>query len=179
MAAARKIEPKSGVELISEVARQAFTAADGDVKLAAEAMEQKVRKDRALRDALTDPLLAGACWAAVSQQMRMQRRTIWNAPIVANEPKPQAPAVREHIDRVVHLATGTLSMFPLPGGKRLAEATREEIVAGAEFYSQRAADAGHKARWLQLVAQSVPSGKTAGDVLTDERLAELQTEARS
>jgi len=36
-----------------------------------------------------------------------------------------------------------------------------------------------KARWLRLVLQSVPEGKTAGDVLTDERLRELQREAQA
>jgi hypothetical protein len=175
MAVTLKNAQKSGAELVAEAARRALEDADGDVRTAAEMLERAVRMESPLRDALTDPLISGACWQAVSQQHRERRRQIWNTP----KPVPVATAKQtaEQSARVVQLAAGTLSMFPLPGGKRLSEATRSEVVAASDFYAQRASDAGHKARWLQLVAQSIPDGKKAGDVLTDERLAELQTEA--
>jgi hypothetical protein len=38
---------------------------------------------------------------------------------------------------------------------------------------------GAKARWLRLVAQSLPEGKKASDVLSDQRLRELQSEAQN
>lgn len=176
MAAAQRKTQKTGAELVAEAARRALEDADGDVRTAAEMLERAVRMESPLRDALTDPLISGACWQAVSQQHRERRRQVWNSP----KPVPTATAKQtaEQTARVVQLAAGTLSMFPLPGGKRLAEATRSEVVAAADFYAQRSTDAGHKARWLQLVAQSIPDGKTAGDVLTDERLAELQAEVR-
>lgn len=174
MGALRKIE-KTGAELVAEAARSALEDADGDVRTAAEMLERAVRAKSPLRDALTDPLISGACWQAVSQQHRERRRQIWNAP-KAMAIAPVKSGGAQDKARVVQLAVGTLSMFPLPGGKRLADATRAEIVAAADFYAQRAQDAGHKARWLQLVAQSIPDGKIAGDVLTDERLAELQQE---
>lgn len=179
MAAARKKETKTGAELVSEAARRAYDDANGDVQEAARMLEHAARSNSPLRDALVEPLIAGACWDAVRGQVRFKRAAIWHAPNVASGPAAKSEAVQAQTDRVVHLATGTLRMFPLPGGKRLGEATRQEIAEAAGFYERQAGDMAHKARWLQLVAQSVPAGKTAGDVLTDERLAELQTEARA
>ena len=48
----------------------------------------------------------------------------------------------------------------------------------AGFYEAQSADMAHKARWLRLVAQAVTGRKKAGAVLSEERLRELQDEAR-
>lgn len=177
MAAARKADGKTGPELVAEAARRAYDDASGDVREAARMLEQAVRMKSPLREALTEPLLAGACWDAIRKQVQETRRNIWNPGHRPLKPVPASPVSKEQASRVVHLATGTLKMFPLPGGKRLGEATREEIAAAADFYARQAGDMAHKARWLQLVGQSIPAGKTAGECLTDERLAELQKEA--
>ncbi|WP_312595489.1 hypothetical protein [Brevundimonas sp.] len=176
MAAAAKKTDITGAELVNDAARRALADAGGDVREAARMLEIAARSTLPLRDALTDALVAGACWDAVNGQVRKERQRIWSAPrAVEAAPNRQS---QEQASRVVHLASGTLKMFPLPGGKRLGEATRSEIAAAAGFYERQAGDMAHKARWLQLVAQSVPEGKTAGQALTDERLAELQAEVR-
>jgi hypothetical protein len=77
---------------------------------------------------------------------------------------------------VVALATGwtaALLDMPLANGVALREATREQVVAQADRYRATATDAGHKFRWLVLIAQAVPPGKVVGDVMDDERAAEL------
>lgn len=158
---------------IADVARKALEDAGGNVDKATEMFEAAVRQSRALRDQLTEPLIAEACRAAVRKEVREERRTVWVVPTA----KPAQVDVKAQADRVVQLAAGTLAMFPLPGGKRLGEATREEISTAAEFYGRQAADMGAKARWLRLIAQSVPDGKKVGDVLSDARLRELQQEA--
>lgn len=170
MAATRKAE----VDIVAEAARRALDDANGDTVRAARMLETAVRAQSPLREALTEHLIGSACWAAIQTQTRVQRRAIWIAP--RTEGTPRATSVD---DRVVHLASGTLLMFPLPGGKRLADAKREEIAAAAEFYGRQASDMGAKARWLRLIAQSLPDGKVVGEVLTDERLRELQDEARA
>ena len=170
MAASAKVQDR---DLVAEAAKAALSAANGDVREATRAMENAVRSNRKLRDELTDPLLSNACYTAVSAQCRVERRKVWTPPaekLVANR------TTGSH--RVVQLAAGTLLMFPLPGGKKLGEATREEIAEAAQFYDAQATDMSVKARWLRLVAQSVPGNKTAGDVLTDKRLRELQEAAR-
>lgn len=169
MAAARK---QSAIT-ISDVARKALDDANGNVDEAAKMFEVAVRQSMALRDQLTEPLIAEACRAAVRKEVREERRTVWVVPTA----KPAQVDVKAQADRVVQLAAGTLAMFPLPGGQRLGEATREEISTAAEFYGRQAADMGVKARWLRLIAQSVPDGRKVGDVLSDARLRELQMEA--
>lgn len=160
----------TGRDLVADAAKQAFDEADGDVRAATAAMERKVLGDRVLRDALTAPLIQAACYEAVTAQCRALRRRVWIA--------PRHETSTPESGRVVALATGTLAMFPLPGGKRLGEATRDEISAAADFYARQAGDMAFKARWLRLVAQSLTGTKKVKDALSDERLHELQEAAR-
>lgn len=171
MSAARK---PADLDPISDAARAAYEANGGDLKKAVAAFEASVRGNRALRDALLEPLLADACYQAVARIIRTERRQVWSPPA---EKLVKSKVTGSH--RVVQLAAGTLLMFPLPGGKKLGEATREEISAAATFYEAQATDMGVKAKWLRLVAQSVPGEKKAGDVLNDRRLRELQEAARA
>lgn len=176
---ARAQKMPANFDAVADAARTAMEAAKGDVAQAAAAMERAVRSDPKLRDALTDPLIAGACMDAVRRVVHEVRRTIWSGP---SEPvivsKAPVVDVAEQSARVAQLAAGTLMMFPLPGGKRLAEATREDVSKAAGFYDSQSRDMGVKARWLFLIAQSVPAGKTVAEALTDKRLRELQTEAQ-
>lgn len=165
---------KTKNDAISEAAKLALNHAKGDVQKATKAFEQTVRNNRALRDQLLEPLIASACYDAIRKVSITDRRSVWKAPaekLVAGKVTGSA--------RVVQLAAGNLLMFPLPGGKKLGDATRKEITAAASFYSNQAGDMSHKARWLQLIAQSVPGNKTVNEVLTDKRLRELQREAKN
>jgi len=171
MSAIRK--PKHDRDVIAEAAKAAYDNAGGDLKKSVVGLEAMVRKDRGLRDALTEPLIAQACYDAVRRACHTDRKSVWKEPterLVKGRTTGSA--------RVVHLAAGNLMMFPLPGGKKLGEATRGEIGEAATFYEKQAGDMTVKARWLRLVAQSIPSGKTARDALTDKRLRELQVEAK-
>jgi hypothetical protein len=171
MTAAQKKEP----DYVAEAARRALDDAKGDVREATRMLETAVHQSRKLRDLLTEPLISNACYDAVRAQCRIERRSVWTPPLEKLVPS-KSGVTGSH--RVVHLATGTLLMFPLPGGKSLGQATRDDISKATEFYASQSKDMGHKARWLQLVAQSVPDGKTVGEVLTDKRLRELQEAAR-
>jgi len=171
-AAAKKLDTR---DLVAEAARAAFDAADGDIRVATAKMEQAVRGNRHLRDALTEPLISNACYTAVSAQCRSERKRVWTPPARTER---FTPSKVSGAFRVTQLAAGTLLMFPLPGGKKLGEATREEISEAASFYEAQAGDMATKARWLRLVAQSMPTTAKACDVLSDDRLRELQEAAR-
>lgn len=178
--AARAQKMPANFDPVADAARSAMDRAKGDLTAAAVAMEAAVRQDAKLREALTEPLLAGACMDAVRRIMHERRRSIWSGPkdsgIVGRT--PPAVDVAGQASRVAQLAAGTLLMFPLPGGKRLAEATRDDVTKAAGFYDAQAKDMGVKARWLSLIAQSIPADKTVGEVLTAKRLKELQAEAQ-
>lgn len=174
MSAAKKEER----DAVSEAARDALSRANNDVQKAAKLLEEAVRSRPKLREAITDPLIVEACYDAVRAQTRVARKVIWNPPSPSLPRSTPKAAVLEQASRVIHLASGTLLMFPLPGGKRLGDATRGEISEAAGFYERQGRDMADKARWLRLVAQSVTGKKTASEVLSDTRLRELQVEAR-
>lgn len=162
------------VDYVAECARRALDDARGDVREATRMMQAAVKQSRKLRDLLTDPLIANACYDAVRAQVHVDRRNAWKPP--SEKLVPSKSGVTGSF-RVVQLAAGTLLMFPLPGGKKLGEATREDIATAASFYESQSADMAHKARWLRLVSQHIEGNKTVGDVMTDKRLRELQEEA--
>ena len=67
--------------------------------------------------------------------------------------------------------------FPLPGtGKRLGDATGDEVGAAAAFYRGVAADASLKARWLAAVAERAEPAVVA-DALPEAELQELRKQA--
>jgi hypothetical protein len=154
---------------IASVASGCLDAADGDVMRATAIMVGKVTKDSVLYRVLMDPLVREACYAALTQACRRRRRTVWDV---------QPPSAETQRNTVVDLARGmTLLDFPLPGGLRLRDASRDDVAAAAEFYLNQASDMAVKGRWLRLVAQAVPGKKKVGSVLSIERLEELKIEA--
>lgn len=171
MAAAAKLKGQEE-QTAREVAIDALAANGGDVLRATEWMIERVGKSRALYRSLMDPLVKTACYETIASVCRKNRSTIWNT---------QQPTAEEQRGRVIALAGGTMSSlldFPLPGGLPLRLAGRGDVAAAAEFYSRQSKDMNAKARWLQMIAQSIPDDKTVQEVMTDARLAELQEEAR-
>ncbi|MEZ2410556.1 hypothetical protein AB6806_27545 [Bosea sp. RCC_152_1] len=162
------------IDYVAEAARRALDDAQGDVREATRMMQEAVKQSRRLRDLLTEPLIANACYDAIRAQVHLDRRNAWKAPVEKLVPSKSGVTGSY---RVVQLAAGTLLMFPLPGGKKLGEATREDIATAASFYESQSADMAHKARWLRLVSQHLEGDNTVGDVMTDKRLRELQEEA--
>jgi hypothetical protein len=158
---------------VHEAASAVYAEADGDVKAATDIFEARVRSDIALRDVLTDPLIRGACYAAITAVCRQQRRRIWTAPVYSGE----SGETNKQGSRVEALAQSNLMMFPLPGGKRLGEATREEIAQAGEFFVDRGRDMLHKGSWLNLVAAKMPEGKRADQVFTEAELNKLKDQA--
>jgi hypothetical protein len=155
-------------ETVAYHARAALKQANGNLEEAARILESNVRTNERLWRALLEPLVRDACYFAVSKQQREVRERVWS-------PAPPRPGVTGE-SRARILAAANLLMFPLPSGKFLGEASRGEVAEAAEFYSKQSRDMAHKARWLSLVSQSVPPGKTVKVILTHERLRELQQE---
>jgi hypothetical protein len=151
---------------ISEIATNALAAADGDVVRATDAMVTAVMNSKVLYRSLMDPLVKQACYDAIRGQCRAQRRVIWETP------QPSASSTR---DRIGGLAAGlTLMDFPLPGGIKVGDATRAEVMDASDSYLAQATDNAAKGRWLRLIARHVTGDAKVRDVLTLERLIQLQ-----
>lgn len=156
---------------VAEAARDAFARADGDVATATRIMEQAVRSNRTLRDEITEPLLAGACYAAVRSQCRAARGRVWRT-----SRRELARQRTEGARRLMNRAE-TLLSFPLLGGRLLRDAKQPEIRAAAEFFTRQAGDMAEKGRFLRLVAERIPPARAVGEVLTEAQLRDLREEA--
>lgn len=149
-------------------AREELDRTAGNVVAAAEAFAARVRATPALYAALLDPLLDQACYQMLAQLNISARKRVWRPP--AGDPHQRG--------RLVNLSRSLLD-FPLPGGKRLTEATRGDLLSGSKFYAKLATDQGHKARWLSLVAKGVKRDQTVGQVYDEASLRRLQTKSQS
>lgn len=168
MPAALKTVPKE--IKISDIAAAAIEKAHGDTIKAAAIMEREVSANEAKYRALMDPLLAAACYSAVSSVQRCNRAEIWTAPNYT---------AGGNGSRVHALASGNLLLFPLPGGKALGEATKDEVIEAADFYGKQATDMTVKARWLSRIGEKLTGKKTVAKVFTEESLRQLQAEVQN
>jgi len=141
-----------------------------DVTEASRRLEEEARHCRELYDYLTSPALPKLCYAAVSQTYRDNRQKVWTAPNYTKGGNGH---------RVANHAQ-TLLDFPLPGGKRLRDATSQDLQEAAEFYAKQAADMSAKSAWLTRVGERVGGNKVA-DVMDADELDKLrrQEEAKA
>lgn len=155
----------------SHIAAEALQKANNDVVKATDIMVARVNKDEILYRLLMDPLLKTACYNTITGVCRSRRQNIWTMP------QPSSEEARENVVSLARGTAATLLDFPLPGGLLLRDAKRDDVSAAATFYSLQAKDMGIKAKWLQLIAQHLPSKKTVAQVMNDARLTELKQEA--
>lgn len=158
------------IDSLTDAARIALATADGEVRRATDLLYERAMTDQAFLDHHFREAIRTACYAAVSGCVRQERRAVFAMP------QPTSPERRAQINALASGSIRSLMDFPLPGGKRLGDATRGEVSEAADAYGKQARDMAWKSRWLGHIAQSLPDGKRVADVLTDERLEELRAE---
>lgn len=155
---------------ISDVARESLDTADGDWKVAAGLMRDRVSEDAALRDVLFAPLMDSAIWTAIRTEALATRRAYHVA------------GLRNHADRnvaddgIARLAeSNALSLldFPLRGGLRLGDATHAEVMEAAVDYLKRGRTIMVRGKWLMAVAHIIASGGTVAEKVSVDRLSDL------
>lgn len=137
-----------------------------DTRSAAALLESWARIDRALFDYLTKPWLSRACDEAVRGVTRNERAAIcrpWTAPNYTLGGNGHR----------VHTLARSLLDFPLPGGMRLRDARKDDLLGASKFYRTQAVDMAAKADWLESIAERV-GRKQVGNVFSDETLPPLK-----
>lgn len=173
MNAVAVVDNRSISERLHDEAQNAMDTL-GDAEKAAKALDALIWRDQNLRDELIRTSTYRLCLALIATIRRRKRETAWHGN------RNRDPSMASGASRTEALARGiaaSLFDFPLPKGTLLRNATRAEILEASEVFTKQARDMGHKGRWLQLVAQLIPGDETAGAVLTEDRLLELQSEA--
>lgn len=162
-------------KIIAAAAVAARAKFEDDDEAAAGLIVEKALHNPALRDAL----LWSAARAAVAIKARVIKAKIWNPtpPKMVFVPTGRGGYIQRLKERAIITKEVTLLNFTLPteGKKRLKNATKPEIMAGADAYAAQSSDMNNKALFLRMVADLVPAGKTAGDVLSEEKLRQIQT----
>lgn len=158
-------EPKSSM---TALVRRIWNENPGDMPAAYRALYAEMVADQArLNEVLPSILMA---W------VREQIGAHVGAIRIASIPMPDATS---RGDRLRSVIASTLFDFPLPGGKRLGDANAAEILEGAGSYHRNAADAAHKARWLEAVAGRVGRRNCAEKALTLAQLEALFEETKN
>lgn len=157
---------------IRNLAAKCFEESGDNTANARVLMASRIRSDKALTQIFLDHCLERACidWVhAVVHALRAR-----SVAVVANPDRAQTDG------GLVSLAAGNRLDFRLWNGKRLGDATRQEIIDSADRYKAQARTMGITARWLELVAKEMnqhPEDTMAQDVLAPEKLDQLQAEA--
>lgn len=160
---------------IIDLAREFLDDHGGRTAPAIADLQALLANDEALRASVATEAVMIVAALKVQHEMRSDRAKVWgaaNARAAGSVPKAKVG--------VVALANGlaaSLMNFPLAGGLRLGDATREDVLAQAAMYASASRDMGHKARWLEAVAARVAPGQKVREALTSEALSSLQAEA--
>lgn len=155
-----------------EIAREYLRDADGDTQLATERLSARLRDDKQLRDTIVEDAIMAFASNTVEEQMRAERRAVWAEAGRSNQPKTPVAALANGISRA-------LLDFPLRNGKRLRDATREEVLEQARAYETSARDMAFKARWLILIGQRVEEGRKVGECVSEDDAFAMRSEAQS
>ena len=146
-----------------EIAQEIMEQAEGDVLTATELLEAFARQNVQVWQAVTESLLRTACYDACRAICRGERRVIWNAP--GYDAGGGGERVKAH--------SASLMDWPLPGGKKLRDATKKDLLDAAGFYSMQASQMAAVSTWLECIAAKVKA-KTVGETLTDTQLRKLR-----
>lgn len=155
-----------------DLARTALDAADGNVSEARRAIVKRLKEDVGLLDILVDDAIQIAASRVTSAVVTAERSAILRQAEIRAANRPAAVAA---------LARGmarSIFDFPLAGGRRLGDATRDEVIEQANLYAAFAADQQRKANWLRAVASEFdPAAAHAGarvrDVMTERQVEAL------
>lgn len=150
----------------AEYIREAWQQCEGDVPAAAGKLYATLAKDSVLLGALLPRILQDWC----REQIRHHLSTLRTASLT--------PDLEQGGARLRSVIAMSLFDFPLPGGKRLGSANREEIARAADEYGQSAQTLGHRARWLAKVAERVGRHNKCETALTLKALEQLFEETR-
>lgn len=143
--------------------RQAWETAQTNTE-AGENLLSMMRADPELWREVLEPFERQAASLAVQRRKIQQRNYLFN--------RPSAPD-----DRVKMLArTNAVTLLDsrLPSGKRLGDATREDVAQAAEFYAGRATIMAGRATFYRTVGEKLRGKKTVAQVWTAAQLEEIR-----
>ena len=154
-------------DLVASCVRDAF----GDAATAAQLLQDRIQSNRRALKELTQPLLADACFKAVSARIKANRppEDDWNTD----------PDDTLDTSGRLHTLAQPILDSRLPSGKLIRDAFAPDLREAADTYSGRAEVLQHRARWMRAIAAQLPRGMTVEMALDEAELTRLLSAIRS
>jgi hypothetical protein len=134
----------------------------------------RLKNDKVLFEALIDKAIRYSIAEKTMHAARDEQRAI-----VHSTPR-RLPRIAENY-KTVNAVKDAMSRcwleFRLWGGSKLGDADRKELEQSAGNYATQSSDMSKKARWLFSIAAKLPEGKIVRDVLSEEQVSALWSEA--
>jgi hypothetical protein len=165
-------EPTFEHTTLYELAREYLEAASGSTEDARAMLIERLETDHRVLAAIADAAISEAVRSVVGSSMRTDRAAIIKG--VATKPKLDFNAVTKSLEDTHRRM---LLDFPLAGGVRLRDATREEVLAQADLYRKTETDARRKSTWLESVAKRLKPRQVVGKVMSEDKVVTLFVEA--
>jgi len=151
--------PKSEKPTLVAMARNALQDYDGDVEKTTNHILKTIRKNKDLLAIIVNEAVEIAVSYQVALAHRGERRVIMRT--------------LNHLEALSGAVESMLLDFPLAGGIKLRDATRDDVERQAAIYRSQIGDMAHKQRWLEAIAERLPEDSTVGDVFSETDVASL------
>lgn len=178
----------AGARTVRDIAREYLDNAGGITAVAIANLKAAIRNDDALLDLIATEAVMPWAAIAVQDEMRADRAAIWHnarnrAQIeerrAALPQKGQTTAPKTQVASLSNGLRDSLMNFPLAGGQRLRDATKEEVAQQAALYRGQSHALRVRAVWLSKIEASLAPGQKVGDALTEADVVALQNEAQT
>lgn len=174
-------QPMPEVEIeeptLPELAIDKLNQCDGDVEIATSSLIYDLRTDEELFNRVVSSAVREACKSYVSRAHRQQRENIIDQMRRAKVSESRIGAtaialVEENLELLMN--------YPMRGGKKLKNSTREDVMWQADFHGKIARDANWKSKWFSRIASFMDNDEqTVGEIMSAETVTKFYEEARS
>lgn len=156
---------------LSYLATQYLQEHDGDTEEAISALIEELERNKSLLAKVARQAIEDAVRNYVTLAHRNKRAAI------INSIKPHPVDLSGAVKNLVKEHRSMLLDFPLAGGVKLRDATREQVLEQAENYGKTERDASRKRVWLQSIAKFLKPKQIVGKFITEDRAIKLFEEA--
>lgn len=148
------------------IVQEAVDASGGDESQAVEILYSRVVSDADFLKSELPTLVRRWCQSQIGTLLGAQRVKAWKPQPVTHNPNRLNAAIRAN-----------LLDYPLPRGKRLGDASTDDLAQASGYYWGVSNSNAHKARWLDAIAARMGNAHRVEDALTEADLQALQIEA--
>lgn len=177
-------EPSVGMAKLAAVSLE---GCGGDWDKAFAALRRLLTDDRELYERLIDPIIDDKCWDAIRhaahrQRKDLQREMATPTPLLPLRPQQELPHLRppnpdKGVPGIEAMVARKLYNYPLPGGKRLGDATPDDILKAGNYYRTLEATYRREARWFEMIHEAMQGGSCVEKVLPIAALERLRRRA--